>query len=82
MDGIRFIENIKKKNCKCRHVAVMSGNLSAEAMYQAAKLGCTIFEKPFDEKTLFRWLENIQRSGQYSSELCDWFQETQLSAAG
>jgi DNA-binding NtrC family response regulator len=81
MDGFRFIENIKKKNCKCRHVAVMSGNLSAVAMYQAANLGCTMFEKPFDEEALFRWLDNIEQTGQYSRELCNWFKETSLSAA-
>jgi two-component system NtrC family response regulator len=82
MDGIRFIENLKKKNCKCRHVAVMSGDLNAEAMYQAVKLGCSAFEKPLDNKTLFSWLDNIERTGQYSSELCDWIKESPLSAAG
>jgi DNA-binding NtrC family response regulator len=82
MDGIRFIENIKKKNCKCRHVAVMSGNLSAEAMYQAVKLGCSAFEKPLNKETLFKWLDNIERKGQYSRELCDWFKESTLSVAG
>ncbi len=82
MDGIRFIENLKKKNCKCRHVAVMSGNLNAEAMYQAVNLGCSAFEKPLDKKALFSWLDSIERTGQHSSELCDWFKETQLSATG
>jgi len=82
MDGIRFIENVKKKNCKCRHVAVMSDNLNAEAMYQAVKLGCSAFEKPLDREALFNWLDNIERTGQYSRKLCDWFKETQLSEAG
>jgi DNA-binding NtrC family response regulator len=82
MDGIRFIKNIKKKNCKCRHVAVMSGDLNAEAMYQAVKLGCSAFEKPLDKETLFSWLDNIERTGEYSRELCDWFKETPSSEAG
>jgi DNA-binding NtrC family response regulator len=82
MDGFRFIKNIKKKNCKCRHVAVMSGDLNAEAMYQAVKLGCSAFEKPLDKESLFSWLENIERTGQYSRERCDWFAESTLSAAG
>lgn len=82
MDGIQFIKNIKKKNCKCRHVAVMSGDLNAEAMYQAVKLGCSAFEKPFDKGMLFNWLDNIERTGQYTRELCDWFKKTQLSEVG
>ena len=82
MDGIRFIKNMKKKNCKCRHVAVMSGDLNAEAMYQAVKLGCSAFEKPIDKEALFSWLDNIEQSGQYSRELCDWVKETALLAAG
>jgi DNA-binding NtrC family response regulator len=82
INGIRFIENVKKKNCKCRHVAVMSGNLNAEAMYQAVKIGCSAFEKPLDLEALLNWLENIERTGQNSRELCDWFKENQLSAAG
>lgn len=82
MDGIRFIKNLKKKNCKCRHVAVMSGDLNSETLYQAVKLGCSAFEKPFDKETLFSWLDNIERTGQYSRELCDWFKETPLFAAG
>ncbi len=44
IDGMRFIEVLKKKKCKCRHVAVMSGNLTADDMYQAVRLGCSAFE--------------------------------------
>jgi hypothetical protein len=72
---------VKKKNCKCRHVAVMSGDLNADALYKAVKLGCSAFEKPLDKETLFGWLDNIERTG-LSRELSDWFLDNQLSATG
>ena len=79
MDGIRFIENLRKKNCKCSHVAIMSGFLTREAIKQAEKLGCKIFEKPFEKEILFKWLDNIKRSIKTSRVLCNWFQDTNLS---
>jgi CheY-like chemotaxis protein len=75
MDGLRFIGNLKKKNCKCRHIAVMSGSLTADAMFLAVKLGCSAFEKPFDKEVLFQWLDGIEKQLHPSRELCNWFRE-------
>ena len=76
MDGLRFIENMKIKNCKCRHVAVMSGYLNAEAMFHAVRLGCSAFEKPLDNEVLFQWLDGIEKKIPSSRELCNWFCES------
>jgi CheY-like chemotaxis protein len=80
MNGLRFIENQKIKNCKCRHIAVMSGYLTNEDISRAEKLGCKVFEKPFDRKELFQWLDEIEKALQSERQLCNWlisdFQES------
>jgi len=75
MDGIQFIKNLKKKNCKCRHVAIMSGCLSSGDEHKARQLGCQIFRKPFDSNKFFEWLEDIQKTVTPSRILCNWFQQ-------
>lgn len=72
MDGLQFIENQRMKSCKCRHVAVMSGNLTDENISRAEKLGCMVFEKPFDTKALFQWLSEIENSSGPERRLCSW----------
>ena len=76
MNGIQFIENLKQKNCKCRHVAIMSGWLNPNEELKDRQLGCRIFKKPFDSVQFLEWLDSIQRSITPSRELCNWFQST------
>lgn len=76
MDGLQFIENLKNKNCKCRHVAIMSGWLSPGNIYRAGQLGCKIFTKPFDIDSFCEWLDGIHRVVNPSRELCNWFQSS------
>ena len=75
MDGIRFIENMKKKHCKCQHIAVMSGGLNSDIVERAKNLGCQVFEKPFEKEILLKWLDRIKSSAKTSRELCNWFKE-------
>ena len=79
MDGFRFIEHLKKKNCKCQHVAIMSGGLHTKALLRAKQLGCKVFEKPFKRELLFEWLDGIERLVKPSRELCNWFQKPSAS---
>lgn len=72
MDGLQFIENQKVKNCKCRHVAVMSGSLTDEDVSRAEKLGCRVFQKPFDMQALFHWLDEIESGSWPARKLCNW----------
>ena len=75
MDGIHFIENMKKKNCKCQNIAVMSGGLNGEVIKRIKNLGCQVFNKPFEKEDLFRWLDHIKSSVHTSRELCNWFND-------
>jgi CheY-like chemotaxis protein len=76
MDGLQFIENLKNKNCKCRHVAIMSGWLSPGNTYRAEQLGCKIFAKPLNMDSFCEWLDGIHRVANPSRELCNWFQSS------
>lgn len=72
MDGLQFIENQRSKNCKCQHVAVMSGSLSDEDVSRAEELGCRVFEKPFAMQALFHWLDDIEDGSRPAGRLCNW----------
>lgn len=75
MDGLQFVENLKRKNCKCRYVAVMSGVLREADKAKAEQLGCSIFSKPFNPRVFFEWLEGIRRIVDPARKLCNWFRE-------
>lgn len=74
MDGFQFIENLKRKNCKCRHVAIMSAWISPVDVHRARQLDCKIFEKPFRMENFITWLGGVQSVLAPSRELCNWFQ--------
>ena len=74
MSGLDFIENQKNKNCKCRHVALMSGSWSGEGLLRARELGCKILMKPFPFDEFYVWLDEIERHTDPTRELRNWFQ--------
>ena len=61
MTGLRFIQNQRKKNCKCKHVAMISADWTDEDLALARQLGCKIFTKPLFFDELDKWLD----SGEY-----------------
>ena len=75
MTGLSFIENQKKKNCKCQHVVLMSANWTEQDLSLAHKLGCKTFEKPFPFQVFDEWLDEVERSIEPTRELCHWFQD-------
>ncbi len=75
MDGFQFIENLKSKNCKCRHVAIMSAWISPLDMHRARQLDCKIYEKPFRMELFIKWLGDVQQVLAPSRELCNWFRK-------
>ncbi len=77
--GLRFIENQKKKNCKCKHVALISANWTAKDISLAHKIGCRIFTKPFFFEEFDEWLDKVEQSVTPTRELCNWFQEQSAS---
>lgn len=73
MDGLSFIEALKEKKCRCRHLAVMSGLWKNEELRQAELLGCTILSKPFQTNAFFRWLKAIEKELDPHRKLCNLF---------
>ena len=75
MTGLEFIENQKKKNCKCQHVVLMSGSWTDQDLSRAHELGCKTFAKPFTFEEFCEWLDEVERSIEPTRELCSWFQD-------
>jgi len=70
MDGLRFVELLKKKNCRCRHMAVMSGLWKDEELRQAERMSCKVLSKPFQTDAFFRWLKTIEEEIDPDRILC------------
>ena len=75
MTGLSFIENQKKKNCKCQHIVLMSGNWTDTDLSRAHELDCKTFNKPFSFNEFYKWLDEVVKAIEPSRELCDWFKE-------
>ena len=60
-NGLDFIETQLKKGCHCKHIALISGDLNAEALSKANKMGLKIFEKPFGLDELTEWLDKVEK---------------------
>jgi CheY-like chemotaxis protein len=79
MTGLDFIENQKKKNCKCQHVVLMSGSWTEQDLFRAHELGCKTIAKPFPFQEFNEWLDEVEKSIEPSRELADWFQDPRSS---
>lgn len=63
VNGIRFVEELVRKGCRCRKFAMMSGDWSESHVRRANELGATIFFKPFQIPSLRDWASaDIRRS--------------------
>ncbi len=57
VDGIKFIEAVRKKGCKCQHVALLTGvGVSDQDMRRLAKYGTRFFTKPLDFAEFEAWM--------------------------
>ena len=75
MTGLRFIENQRKKNCKCRYVAMVSAHWTDDDLELAHQLGCKTFTKPLFFDDLDVWLDDVECSIDPGRELRSWFEE-------
>jgi CheY-like chemotaxis protein len=75
MTGLTFIENLRMKNCKCQHVALMSSFWKKEDLSLAHELGCKTFTKPFPFQEFFEWIDEVEKNIEPARELCRWFEE-------
>lgn len=56
INGLKFVEEIKRKSCKCPKIGMMSGDWNEIDLGKATHMGATIFSKPFDIQRLFSWV--------------------------
>jgi CheY-like chemotaxis protein len=61
ISGMKFVDELKRKNCKCPRIGMMSGDWSDGDMQRASRLGVTIFSKPYDLPTLRSWISEDNR---------------------
>lgn len=61
VQGLDFVESQLNKGCKCRHVALMSGEWSRRDRIRASQMGCQVFDKPFDLDEVYHWLDEVER---------------------
>lgn len=60
VDGIRFIEQLKRKQCRCKHIAVISGSWPENELLQVVPQGVAVFSKPFAFDRLWNWLDAVR----------------------
>jgi DNA-binding response OmpR family regulator len=73
VSGLQFVEGQKKKGCKLRCIAFMSGRWEEPDLEQARRLGCKVFYKPFHLQELYDWLAECEKSSRGVIKLSDWF---------
>jgi CheY-like chemotaxis protein len=75
ISGLRFIENQKKKNCKCKHVAIISARWTEQDLRLAHRLDCKTFIKSSNFEKFYTWLDEVEKSIEPTRTLCNWFQK-------
>jgi len=70
--GIDFIEEQISKGCRCKSMALMSGNFSAHDVERAASLGIKLFKKPFPLAEIIQWLESVEKNIDPNRKLSNW----------
>jgi hypothetical protein len=70
--GLEFIKNRLNLECKIKFRALMSADWTDSGLQFAEKIGCKVFQKPFDLEELLGWLENCQKQINQNRLLSDW----------
>lgn len=70
--GLEFIRNRLNFGCKIKFRALMSAEWTESDLQYAEKIGCKVFQKPFDLEELLEWLENCQKQTDQNRVLSDW----------
>ena len=61
INGVELLESSIKKGCRCRHLALISGNgLLETVLLRVAKYGTRYFSKPLDLDDFHSWLDRIE----------------------
>ena len=73
--GIDFLEKQKRKGCKCKNMALMSGDFTESDIVRAKSIGLVLFRKPFSITEILDWIERIEKTIDPDRKLADWFFE-------
>lgn len=60
MTGLQFLENQIQKGCRIQNVALMSAAWTPEEREYAERIGCQVFNKPFQFGELNFWLDDCE----------------------
>lgn len=64
MNGAELLEGNQKKGCRCRHIALVSGEVIPESdLNRMAKYGTRFFIKPIDFGDFYDWLSRVEIDG-------------------
>ena len=58
--GLEFAARLRKKQCPIAHIALLSGNWTADLMATGRQLGCEIFHKPVPLNDLLHWIDRCK----------------------
>ena len=63
VNGIEFVEELRRKGCTCKHIALIAGkNRDASIQEQAALLGLMFIPKPVRLQQFEGWLTEAERA--------------------
>jgi CheY-like chemotaxis protein len=62
VNGLEFVENLRKKGCKIKNIALVSGYWTEKDVTRAKEIGCTVFHKPLKTEVLNEWLDNCEKN--------------------
>ncbi len=58
MNGVEFLDTLRRRGCRCRHFALMTGHHMKEFhLTRIMKLGGQLFQKPFTMANVTDWLK-------------------------
>jgi DNA-binding NtrC family response regulator len=72
MKGLDFLELQIKKGCKCKHLALMSGDLTLADSDRAKPLGIKLFKKPFKIREIDEWAKSVEAEIPVDRLLTEW----------
>ncbi|RMF92744.1 MAG: response regulator [Candidatus Schekmanbacteria bacterium] len=70
--GIEFVRNQRKKGCKVKNIAIMSGDWTDSDVKKAKKYKCHIFYKPFGIEEINKWLDLCESRIDPQRRLYSW----------
>jgi CheY-like chemotaxis protein len=60
VNGIQFYEELKRKACKCKNIALISGLWTESTLKWAAEAGVKVLDKPVNLEQLNGWLTEVE----------------------